>query len=120
MALVTHGFNSDVDSWVIPMADRIPGHPGFKGTQFSCYKIEIEESGGQFGATASLLGGNHAGTTDSGEIFIKLDWSSEAGLFVGSSSTEVAEAAVDAMLSTSLIPELGGHAWRNCRWSNHD
>ncbi len=110
VTLVTHGFNSDVDGWVIPMADRIPGHPGFKGTQFSCYRIDITESGGQLTATATLLGGPHGDLADSGEIFIKLDWSSEAGLLFGSSSTEVAAATVAAMTSPDLIPELDGHA----------
>ena len=109
VTLVTHGFNSDVDSWVIAMADQIPDHPAFTGAGFSCYQVDITDVGGQLAGSATFLGGTNPIVSDSGEIFIKLDWREVDGLFQ-SSSTEVATAAVEAMLSTELIPELIGRA----------
>lgn len=107
--MVTHGFNGNITDWVIPMLERVPNYPGFPGTNFSCYSITIRSSGGTIVASRALLSGSSPLATDSGEILIKLDWSSLAGLF-GASSTEVAGGAVNALLSTSLFPELGGRA----------
>jgi hypothetical protein len=109
VTLMTHGFNGNITDWVIPMLQRVPDYPGFPGTNFSCYSITISESGGTIVASRTLLSGSSPLAMDSGEILIKLDWSSLAGLF-GASSTEVAGGAVNALLSTSLFPELGGRA----------
>ena len=109
VTVVTHGFNGNITDWVIPMLERVPDYPGFRGTNFSCYSITIRESGGNIVASRALLSGSVPLATDSGEILVKLDWSSLAGPF-GASSTEVAGGAVNALLSTSLFPELGGRA----------
>lgn len=106
VTLITHGFNSDITSWILPMASRFPGHPGFPGTQLTCYEIEITASGGGFAATATRLDGPAPDASDSGEIVVKLDWSS---IDTGQASTgQVAAAAASALLSTGLIPENDG------------
>lgn len=106
VTVITHGFNSDITSWILPMASRFPGHPGFPGTQLTCYEIEITASGGGFAATATRLDGPAPDTSDCGEIVVKLDWSSiDTG---EASSGQVAAAAASALLATGLIPENDG------------
>lgn len=106
VTLITHGFNSDITSWILPMASRFPGHPGFPGTQLACYEIEITASGGGFAAAATRLDGPAPDASDSGEIVVKLDWSS---IDTGEASTgQVAAAAAAALLSAGLIPENDG------------
>ena len=106
VTLITHGFNSDITSWILPMASRFPGHPGFPGTQLTCYEIEITASGGGFAATATRLDGPAPDASNIGEIVVKLDWSS---IDTGQATTgQVAAAAAAALLSTGLIPENDG------------
>lgn len=108
VTVITHGFNGNVTDWIIPMAEAIPGYGSFPGTAFSCYEISVTENGsGQTVATAAFLGGVAPTDSDSGEILVKLDWSALAGIG-GASTTTVANAAVGALLSTTLIPALGG------------
>ncbi|MEO5720207.1 MAG: hypothetical protein ABIR71_01900 [Chthoniobacterales bacterium] len=108
VTVITHGFNSNVTDWIIPMAAATPGYPSFLGAEFSCYEISITRNGaGQYVFAATFLGGTAPTLTDSGEILIKLDWSSLSSIG-GASSTIVADTAVRALLSTSLIPEMGG------------
>src|SRR4029077_955501 len=81
VTVITHGFNSNVTDWIIPMAGKIGGYPGFQGTTYSCYEISITRNGsGQYVAAATLIGGVAPLTTDSGEIVVKLDWSTLSGL----------------------------------------
>lgn len=107
VTLITHGFNSNVTDWIIPMAGKIGGYPGFPGNTYSCYEISITRNGaGQYVAAASLIAGPAPLATDSGELVVKLDWSTLSAN--GTSTTVVAQAAVNALLSTTLIPEMGG------------
>ena len=109
VTIITHGFNGNVTDWVIPMAERMTAYPSFPGTTSSCYQISITRNGsGQFIATATLVGGAPPLLTDSGEILIKLDWSSLSS-FGGVSTTTVAQVAANALLSTNLIPDMAGH-----------
>lgn len=108
VTVITHGFNGNVDDWVLPMAARMIDHPGFPGTSASCYILKVVNQSGP--ATVQWVGGVTPDLTDSGEIFIKLDWSAEAGLFGGSSSGQVAQLAVAALLNPALIPATGGRA----------
>ena len=109
VTLITHGFNSSTDGWIIGMASQIPLYPGFPGTNFSCYEIAITQNGqGQYIATPTLLLGSPPSTTDSGEIIIKLDWSS---LSIGTvPTTTIASTAAAALLATNLIPALAGRS----------
>jgi hypothetical protein len=110
VTVVTHGFLGNITDWIIPMLGHVPEYEGFPGTNFSCYSITLREnSQGSIVFSRTLLGGSVPLNTDSAEILIKLDWSSLAGLF-GASSTDVALAAANALLSTNLFPELGGRA----------
>jgi hypothetical protein len=108
VTIITHGFNSNVTDWIIPMAGRVGGYAGFPGTTYSCYEISITRNGsGQYVAAATLIGGVPPLLTDSGEIVVKLDWSTLSS-FGGPSTTTIADTAVRALLATNLIPEMGG------------
>src|SRR6266478_3928097 len=108
VTIITHGFSSNVTDWIIPMAGKVGGYPTFPGTTYSCYEISITRNGsGQYVATATFLNGTPPLLTDSGEIVVKLDWSTLSS-FGGPSTTTIAQTAVSAVLSTNLIPEMGG------------
>jgi hypothetical protein len=109
VTIITHGFASNVTDWIIPMAGKVGEYPGFPGETYSCYQISITRNGsGQYVSSAALIGGTAPLLSDSGEIVVKLDWSSVSG--GGTSTTTVAQAAVSALLSTTLIQEMGGRA----------
>jgi hypothetical protein len=109
VTVITHGYNGNVTDWVIPMAEAMTGYAAFPGATSACYRISITENGsGQMVASATFLGGVAPATSDSGEILIKLDWSTIADGSV--STTTVASGAVNALLSTTLIPQMNGHA----------
>ena len=107
VTVMTHGFNSDVDGWILPMAQRFTGRADFPSNDLTCYIIEIAGSDGAYTTTVTRVGGPPPGQSDSGEIVVKLDWSSisSAG---STSSTDVAIPAAAALLSATLIPENGG------------
>ena len=108
VTIITHGFNSNVTDWIIPMAEKVGGYSGLPGATYSCYEISITRNGsGQYVAAATFLSGTAPLLTDSGEIVVKLDWSTLSGLG-GPSTTTIAQAAVNAVLATNLIPEMGG------------
>ena len=108
VTIITHGFNSNVTDWIIPMAGKVGGYPGFPGATYSCYQISITRNGsGQYVTSASLIGGAPPLSIDSGEIVVKLDWSTLSSVG-GPSTTVIAQNAVSALLSTNLIPEMGG------------
>ncbi len=108
VTVITHGFNSNVTDWIIPMAGKMGGYPGFPGTTYSCYEVSITRNGsGQYVTTASLIAGPAPLLIDSGEIVVKLDWSTLSSLG-GPSTTTIAQVAAGALLSTTLIPEMGG------------
>jgi pimeloyl-ACP methyl ester carboxylesterase len=106
VTVITHGNSGNVDHWVIPMAELATDYPGFPGATSSCAVLVISKSGGL--ATATWLGGVEPNLSDSGELFVKLDWSAISGFFQASTG-EVAQAAVTAMMDASLITETGGH-----------
>jgi hypothetical protein len=108
VTIITHGFNGNVTDWIIPLSEKMPLHPGFRGTNFSCFQITVTRNGqGQLVTSRTFLGGAAPLTADAGEILVKLDWSAVAGAFEAS-STEVAAAVVPALLNPGFIPELGG------------
>jgi len=106
VTIITHGFNGNVTDWIIPMAQRIPNYDLFPGTEFSCYQITVASD---YSVTQSRIAGVGPLVSDSGEIVIKLDWSSLA-VTLGNSTTDIADAVVPRLLSTSFIPELGGRS----------
>jgi hypothetical protein len=109
VTLITHGFNSSIDGWIIGMATKIPGYKGFPGTNFSCYEIAITQNGqGQMVATPTLLAGVPPLFSDSGEIVIKLDWEALSNGSVP--TTTISAAAANALMATNLIAQLGGRS----------
>lgn len=110
VTVITHGLNGNVTGWVTGMATNVPLHPGFRGTNFSCYNMTfVPAGGGGFTLSATRTAGVAATNSASGEVIIKLDWS---GLADGNSynTFQVAGAVLPALLSTNFVPELGGRA----------
>lgn len=110
VTVITHGLNGDVAGWVTGMATNVPAHPGFRGTNFSCYNMTfVPAGGGGFTLSATRTAGVPATNSNSGAIIIKLDWSDLAD---GNSydTFQVASAVLPALTSTNFISELGGHA----------
>lgn len=110
VTVITHGLNGNVTGWVTGMATNVPVHPGFRGTNFSCYNMTfVPAGGGSFTLSATRTAGGAPTNSQSGEVIIKLDWSDLAD---GNSynTFQVASAVVPALLNTNFISELGGHA----------
>lgn len=105
VTIVTHGFNSNVIDWVIPMAGEMAGYRGLPANESSCYTLVVTEDPT---APAVWEGGKKPDLSPTGEIFIKLDWSAVDGFFGGRDSPEVAALAVAALLDPDLVPETGG------------
>jgi hypothetical protein len=112
VTIITHGYNGNVTGWVTGMANKIPQYYRFPGTNFSIYTLSVSNRSGQFTNTVTRVAGAAPSATDSGEIIIKLDWSSLAGgtLSLTTSTSNVAAAVSLALTQTNFIPELGGHA----------
>lgn len=109
VTVITHGFNSDVTSWIMPMAGAMTRYNDFPGTNSTCYTISITQSNSQYVASETFIAGTNPIASDSGEIFVKLDWSTLSG-FGGPSTTTIASTAATALLKTNFIPELGGRS----------
>lgn len=119
VTLITHGFNSTVDEWIVPMADRMANYTKFWGTNASIYQITVStNSAGQFVTAAGFLDGTAANQSDSGNIFVLLDWSNVAGAITQSlqvfparyTVTQIAGVVTPLLLETNFIADLGGHA----------
>lgn len=109
VTLITHGFNSDVTSWIMPMAGAMTRYADFPGTNSTCYILSITQSNSQYVFTNTFISGTNPVVSDTAEIFIKLDWSTLSG-FGGPSTTTIANVAAAALQATNLIPELHGRA----------
>jgi hypothetical protein len=108
VTIITHGLNSNIDDWVIAMAQRIPNYPLFPGAKFSCYEIYFISSNSVYVPTWRRLGGDPPQNTDSAEIIIKLDWRQLAN---NSYSTyQVAASVVPVLMQANFISEWPGHA----------
>ncbi|MBI1176497.1 hypothetical protein GC207_03555 [bacterium] len=119
VTLITHGFNSTVDEWIVPMADRMANYTSFWGTNASIYQINIStNSAGQFVTDAFFLDGTAANRCNSGNIFVLLDWSNVAGKAVSLAEiypaqytvTQIADVVTPLLLDANLISDMGGHA----------
>src|SRR5204863_3343998 len=74
---------------------------------YSIYEISITKSGSVYSLSQTFLSGTtNPLTSDSGEIIIALDWSTLAG--GNPATTVIATQAVNALISTNLIPAMGG------------
>ena len=91
------------------MAGKITAYETFPGTNSTCYELSITKSGSTYTATPTLIAGVPPLTSESGEIVVKLDWST-IDTTLGVSTVNIANTAAAALLSTNLLPELGGRA----------
>jgi len=108
VTLVTHGFNGNVTEWIIPMTARMADYDLFPGTAFSCYQITVNaDSSRNSSVTQSRIGGVNPINSDSGEILIKLDWSSLSAN-LSYSSSDIAGSVVPMLLAANFVAELGG------------
>lgn len=108
VTIITHGLNSNVDDWVIAMAQRMGAYDRFPGTSFTCYELYFVSVDSTYTLTWRRLAGPPPSATDSGEILIKLDWRQLANNDY--STYEVAALVVPRLLQTNFIPEMNGHA----------
>src|SRR5437867_2841423 len=74
LTIITHGLNSNIDDWVIAMAQKIPQYSRFPGPRFSCYELYFVLNGSTYALTWRRLAGDIPDATDSAEIIVKLDW----------------------------------------------
>ena len=92
------------------MAQRVPGYDSFPGSNSTCYRITVDaDFFRNYSVTQSRIGGVNPTNSDSGEIFIKLDWSALA-VDPSYSTADVATRVVNSLLATNFIPELAGRA----------
>lgn len=119
VTLITHGFNASVDEWIVPMANRMAGYTSFLGADASIYQLTVAtNANGQFVITTEFLDGTPAGASNSGNLFILLDWSNVAGSFVSFleiyparfTVTQIAEVVTPALLNPALLSDLNGRA----------
>ena len=113
VTVITHGFNSDIDDWVLAMAAAVTQYPQAANADAVCYEIYFEEtSAGVFAPRQRKLAGGNPLQSKSGEIIIKLNWSQLAGTLSGVtySTTEVAPAVASTLTSRSFLPDLNGRA----------
>ena len=108
VTIITHGLNGSVDDWVIAMAERMTSYPRFAGTRSTCYELYFTQNGGNYQLTWKRLSGDAPLESDSGEIFVKLDWRQLAN--DSFSTYDVAAAVVPHLVQADFIPELNGHA----------
>ncbi len=119
VTLITHGFNAGVDEWIVPMANRMAGYTSFHGADASIYQLTVAtNANGQFVTSTEFLDGTPAGASNSGNLFLLLDWSKVAGSFVSFleiyparfTVTQIAEVVTPALLNPALLADLNGRA----------
>ena len=108
VTIITHGLNGNTDDWVDAMADAIPNHPRFFGTNSTIYKLDVTYSSGFYYLSWLRESGVLPSSSESGEIIVKLDWRTLAN---NSFSTYNVAWAVGYWLQlTNLISEMSSHA----------
>jgi hypothetical protein len=110
VTIITHGANSDVNSWITSMAAKISVYPNRKGTNFSTYVMRfVTNAPNSIVLSQSRIAGIAPTNSDSAEIFILLDWS-QFSSGNSSNTTQIASAVVPVLLQTNFFAELGGHS----------
>jgi len=108
VTIITHGLNGDIDGWVSSMTERLMNYRPFPGTNATRYELYFIPGGADYVLTWRRVAGGAPTTTDSGEIFIALDWRQLASNDY--STYDVAARVAPALLQTNFISELNGHA----------
>src|SRR5947208_2927355 len=77
VTIITHGFEADstYPTWITAMADAVPQHTGFPGTNFTTYRLTMSYNGTDYLISSVRVNGAPPSATDSGEIIVELDWS---------------------------------------------
>ena len=105
VTVIAHGANTDVGPWIIPMAGEMAKLSEYGASETACYTLIVPNTSGP--ATAQWVGGVAPNLSQSGEIFIKLDWGAVAGAPIFGTPTtttqNVAGIAVQALLDAELI-----------------
>mgnify|MGYP001819814984 CR=1 FL=1 len=113
ITLLTHGFNSNVDSWVTAMANAIAARPDLAVNQ-AIYRVEVTDPGHDGGplqvANTARSGPAPTGaTTDNPEITVLLNWTDVAGAPFGGyyrSTGDVAAAVAQQLVSPGFLSDL--------------
>src|SRR4051794_8403870 len=90
VTILTHGYQGDVNGWISKMSDDIVARAG-GASHATAYTMKVGENSKQRLAVLSLTrdrGSSDYQSTSTGEVVVKLDWSSISG--GGESTTEVA------------------------------
>jgi hypothetical protein len=107
VTIITHGANDNIENWIDDMQEaiwfRFPA-----GWNITVYPLYVQDNG-LFDDTVTL--GTRTGTapleSNSGEIILLLDWSQSNSWKTDFSNTDVVDAIIPVLLSSSFIPELG-------------
>ena len=84
ITLITHGFASDVTSWVDTMRQAIIVRPELAGSDLTTYTAVVQDPGALGGPLDVTLGpriGPDPTASNSGEIILLLYWSDVEGYF---------------------------------------
>ncbi|HTI72166.1 MAG TPA: hypothetical protein VMF06_19475 [Candidatus Limnocylindria bacterium] len=110
VTLITHGFDSDADSWVTTMGEAVATYPRTAyqfGSEVPTYRLSFN---GQGAMQSSRIAGPPPTNSVSGDIVLLLDWNPYSGTPFGGTSqstTIVGPVVAENLMSTNLIPELG-------------
>ncbi len=112
ITLITHGFNSDADSWVTAMAEEIGARSDVDIDQ-PLYKLMVTDpghDGGPLQVTSSPRSGPAPTdtATQNPEITLLLDWSDVAGSLFGyaRSTYDVAAAVAEQLVTPGFLADL--------------
>jgi hypothetical protein len=104
VTIVTHGFGSSFPKWVDSMVRAVVAREGTLGSDVALYKMTVASNQSVSMQNLSTPLPNSVAT---GEVVIELDWSALSG-FSFTSTTTVARAVVQSLLSPTATTGLGG------------
>ncbi len=109
VTIITHGFRSGTITWVDEMFWAMVQRADFPGATYTAYGISVTKNGpGTVSVALAWEGGNGPSFSDSGELFVLLDWSDVDSVGPEETwTTTVAEEVVPKLLSPSFVPGLG-------------
>jgi hypothetical protein len=110
VTLVTHGFSSSADTWVLNLASAMAEHPAFRGTNIAYYDFTVTGNASALTVTPDRIAGVSPLVSDSGEIFIQLDWGPVSSTVTPVSTSNIAAVVAAKLMDPAFLPELGGRA----------
>ncbi|MBI3416952.1 MAG: hypothetical protein HY043_16800 [Verrucomicrobia bacterium] len=109
VTIITHGLDGNTDGWVRSMATAMQNYRRLAGAAFAFYEVYFSPSPGGYVVAQRKLAGSSPIDSDSGEIFIALDWRGLADGF-SHDTYEVAANVAPVFLEPGFIPELDDRA----------